>query len=226
MKRMITSALAILLLAGAAQAQGRGKEAKQDRREDRKELNLSNDQKTKLKDIHTRERAEMEALRGNTSLSEDQRKAQRKQIHEKYVAERKALLTPEQQQKAAQFREEWKDKRGRAGGGQRDTIRRRGGQKGEMGQHGKRGEGFGKMQQELNLTAAQQDKMKSIRQDYKGRLDALRNNTGISQEEKRKQHQELMKAQMEQMKTVLTPEQQQKMQQLRKGGRKKANNVK
>ncbi|TCJ13343.1 hypothetical protein EPD60_13210 [Flaviaesturariibacter flavus] len=223
MKRMITSALAILLLAGAAQAQGRGKEAKQERRNDMKELNLSNDQKTKLKDIHTREKAEMDALRNNTALTDEQRKTQRRQIHEKYVAERKSLLTPEQQKKAADFREEWKDRRGAGGPGDRDTIRRHGGPGGEYGKHG---EGFGKMQQELNLTAAQQEKMKSIRQDYKGRLDALRNNTAISQEEKRKQQHELMKAQMEQMKSVLTPEQQQKMQQLRKGGRKKNANVK
>ncbi|RYY81440.1 MAG: hypothetical protein EOO15_24420, partial [Chitinophagaceae bacterium] len=162
MKRILTSALAILLLAGAAKAQTTGKEGKAhkgDRKEHRQDmaaLNLSADQKTKLKSIHDREKTEMDALRSNTSLSADQRRTQAKAIHEKYGAERKAILTPEQQQKAAQFREQWKDRRGG-----RDTVhgRRPDGQaRGDKGARGERGERFQKMQQELNLTADQQQR--------------------------------------------------------------------
>jgi Spy/CpxP family protein refolding chaperone len=219
MKRMITSALAILLLAGAAQAQGRNKGDKQERREDKKELNLSADQKTKLKDIHSREKAEMDALRSNTSLSKEQQQARRKEIHEKYVTERKALLTPEQQKKAAEFREGMKDRRGPGGHEGRDTVGRHGGP-GARGE-GKRGDRMKEMQKDLNLTAAQQDQLKALRDQYRPKHEAIRNNTSLTQEQKRQQSQELMKAQQEQMKSILTAEQLQKMQQKRQGGRKK-----
>ncbi|RYY59197.1 MAG: hypothetical protein EOO12_16460 [Chitinophagaceae bacterium] len=183
-------------------------------------LNLSADQKTKLKSIHDREKTEMDALRSNTSLSADQRRTQAKAIHEKYGAERKAILTPEQQQKAAQFREQWKDRRG-----DRDTVhgRRSDGQaRGDKGARGERGERFQKMQQELNLTADQQQRMKAIRDQYRPQLEAIRQDQSLTQEQKKARSKELFKAQSEQMKAVLTPAQQEKMKSMRKGKGRKA----
>jgi Spy/CpxP family protein refolding chaperone len=216
MKRMITSALAILLLAGAAQAQGRNKGDKQERRQDMKELNLSADQKTKLKDIHSREKAEMEALRNNTALTDEQRKTQRKQVHEKYVAERKALLTPEQQKKAAEFQDGWKDRRGQGGPGGRDTVRRHGGPT-DGARGGQRGERMQEMAKDLNLSADQQQKMKAIHEQYRTKLEAIRNDNSLAQDQKKQKAQELMKAQRNELRNLLTPEQQQKFEQKHKG---------
>ena len=221
MKRILTSALAILLLAGAAQAQTTDNGRKGDRKEHRQDmagLNLSADQKTKMKSLHERQKAELEALRGNTSLSDEQRRTQAKAIRDKYQAERKAILTPEQQQKAAQFREEWKDRRGG-----RDSAR--GGRaQGERGK-GQRGERFQRMQQELNLTADQQQRMKAIRDQYRPQLDAIRQDKSLTQDQKKAKAKDLFKAQQDQMKSVLTPEQQEKMKSLHKGKGHKNNAV-
>ncbi|RYY99765.1 MAG: hypothetical protein EOO11_03830 [Chitinophagaceae bacterium] len=220
MKKIFSSALALLLLAGAAQAQSTEKKEKGARKEHRKEmaaLNLSADQKTKLKDIHSRQKAEMEALKANKSLSDEQRKTQRKAIHQKYSAERKALLTPEQQQKTAQFRDGMRGGRGERGAAGRDTIGRRGG---DRGHRGERGEGFAKMQQELNLSAEQQQRMKTVNTEFRTKMEALRNDQSLSQEQRRSKHQELAQAHREQLKAILTPEQQEKAKSLRKGSRK------
>ncbi|WP_460569300.1 hypothetical protein [Flaviaesturariibacter terrae] len=219
MKRMITSALAVLLLAGAAQAQNPVHDRKGDRKEHRQEmaqLNLSADQKAKLKSIHEREKAELDALRGNTALSQEQRRTQGKAIRDKYQAERKAILTPEQAQKMEQFRAEHKDDRRGPGG--RDTIQGRRPGPGEA--RGQRGGRMQEMQKELNLTADQQARLKAIREEYRPKMEAIRNDNSLTQEQKKTRAKELMKAQQEQMKSVLTAEQQQKMKSLRKGGRK------
>jgi hypothetical protein len=47
-------------------------------------------------------------------------------------------------------------------------------------------------------------------------MEVVRNNSSLTQEQKRTQFQELSKAQQEQMKSVLTKEQIEKMQSLRK----------
>lgn len=218
MKRIITSALAIVLLAGAAQAQTTAPAAKGDRKEHRQEmaqLNLSADQKAKMKTIRESEKKELDAIRSNQSLTEEQRRTQGRQVHEKYRGQMNAVLTPDQQQKMAQFRQEWKDERG-GPGGDRDTVR---GHKGPG--KGERGDRMAKMQQELNLTADQQQRMKSIRDQYRPQLEAIRNDNSLTPEQKKAKAKGIMKAQMDQMKTVLTPEQQQKMKSLHKGkGRK------
>ena len=84
-----------------------------------------------------------------------------------------------------------------------------------MGRKGdfKRGADF---QKELNLTQDQKDKMAKIRTDFKSQFETLRNDNSLSKEDKKTKMHELMKAQQEQMKTVLTKEQLEKMQSLRK----------
>ncbi|RYY38369.1 MAG: hypothetical protein EOO08_14715 [Chitinophagaceae bacterium] len=223
MKKLLTSALAIVLLAGAAQAQQGREDRKGDRKEHRQDmaqLNLSADQKAKLKDIHQREKAEMDAVRSNKALSEEQRREQGRQIREKYRAEMKGILTPEQQQKAAQFRDQWKDKRGPG----RDTVggRQHGGQTGKAGK-GRGAERMKEMQKELNLTAEQQQRIKTIREQYRPQMEAVRNDASLTQAQKKDKARDIRKAQMDQVKAVLTAEQQEKMKSMRKGkGRKDA----
>ncbi|RYD96010.1 MAG: hypothetical protein EOP50_07175, partial [Sphingobacteriales bacterium] len=174
MKRILTSALAIVLLAGAAQAQTAPAQGKEHRKGDRKEhrqemagLNLTADQKAKMKSIRERQKSEMDALR-NQSLTEEQRRTQGRAIHEKYRAEMKAILTPEQQQKAEQFRQNHPEGRGPGGEGAP-------GARGNRGGHGAgKGDRMAKMQQELNLTADQHQRIKSIQEQYRPQLEAVR----------------------------------------------------
>ncbi len=76
-------------------------------------LGLSEDQKTKMKQIGDQERIELDALRDNTALGKDERRTQAKAIHEKYKAQRDAVLTPEQKAKAEQMRAKMDDRRER-----------------------------------------------------------------------------------------------------------------
>ena len=64
-----------------------------------KQLNLSDDQKAQAKTIFQGERAKVEALHSNTSLSEQDRRAQMRVIHEDEDVKIHAILTPDQKTK-------------------------------------------------------------------------------------------------------------------------------
>jgi Spy/CpxP family protein refolding chaperone len=60
---------------------------------------------------------------------------------------------------------------------------------------------------ELDLTREQKGKMKEIMQSGKAAKEAIENNTGLSDQDKKKQMRELQKAQMQKIQAILTPEQ-------------------
>jgi periplasmic protein CpxP/Spy len=63
------------------------------------ELNLTEDQKAKLKPILHSEWQEMKPVHEDTALTPDQRHEKMKDIHEKYRAQIADVLTPEQHEK-------------------------------------------------------------------------------------------------------------------------------
>jgi Spy/CpxP family protein refolding chaperone len=241
MKRIFASTLALLLFAGVSQAQVKDTthrqhpmmqhmkaKAEKHHHEMAKQLNLTADQKTKLKALHEQEKAEADALK-NQKLTLDEHRAKREELHQKYQAQMKAILTPEQQQKMATMHQNMGKKGNdnalrrkgedlKRDGESRDTLHARG-HRDEMKNQGMRN--AKDMADELNLTADQRAKAKDIRQNYKTRFEALKNDTTLSQDQKKAKLQELMKAQQEEMKTILTPEQVQKMETLRQQHGKK-----
>jgi Spy/CpxP family protein refolding chaperone len=58
--------------------------------------------------------------------------------------------------------------------------------------------------------------MKDLRESYKGKFEALRNDKNLSDENKKAQMKDLMKQQQDKMKQILTPEQQEKIKSQRK----------
>jgi Spy/CpxP family protein refolding chaperone len=70
------------------------------------QLNLTDDQKEKLKPILMKEGMDMKQIRDNTSLSPDDKRTQMKAVHDKYRPDIRGILTPEQQQKFDQMKEE------------------------------------------------------------------------------------------------------------------------
>src|SRR5882757_154440 len=60
-------------------------------------LILTDDQKTKVKDIFADAKTKRQAVFDDTSLSEDQKKAKMKELHEGTLAKVNGVLTPEQQ---------------------------------------------------------------------------------------------------------------------------------
>jgi periplasmic protein CpxP/Spy len=64
-----------------------------------KELNLTDDQKTKVEAAMQDQQAKMKALHSDTSLSKEDRHAKVKEIHEGFTAKMKEILTPDQFEK-------------------------------------------------------------------------------------------------------------------------------
>ena len=62
-------------------------------------LNLTDDQKTKIKPILEDSMKQMQQLRQDTSLSQEDRRAKMQQIHESAMSQIKPILTDDQQKK-------------------------------------------------------------------------------------------------------------------------------
>ena len=60
-------------------------------------LNLTDDQKTKVKDIFADAKTKKQAVSSDASLSEEQKKAKMKELHTATMAKVNEVLTPEQQ---------------------------------------------------------------------------------------------------------------------------------
>lgn len=205
MKKLITGAFVLALTIGAAQAQtntpekakGHKKEHKMHKLQD---LNLTEEQKGKLKTLHEEQKKEMQALKENKTAT----KEKRKELHQKYREQMQAVLTPAQKEQMAKIKKDQK-----ASGKKADFKKERNvGRKGAFTR--------GDFQKELGLTQDQKDKMAKIRTDFRNQFETLRNDNTQSKEQKRTKMQDLIKAQQEQIKTVLTKEQIEKMQSLRK----------
>lgn len=87
------------------------------------ELGLSDDQKTKWKAIGAQEKSELDALRKDTTLAKEDRRAKAGEIRKKYKAQRDALLTPEQKAKADKFRERMEKRMERREGHDKDGAK-------------------------------------------------------------------------------------------------------
>lgn len=196
MKKIFFSAMSLVIMIGATQAQEKGKHRGNDKQEMAQHLNLTEVQKAQLKTLHENQRKEVEALRKNDLLTVRDAKAQRKSIQEKYKTQYQSILTPEQKEKMK-------------------AHRQNGPRKGPKGNHKMDKGDVQERAQELNLTQSQKDQLANLRETNKAKAEAIRNNTSLSKEQKRAQFQELMKNQKEQMKSVLTKEQIEKAQSLR-----------
>lgn len=83
-----------------------------------KELNLTDDQKAKLKPIMTSQLEEMQAVHNDASLTKEQRRSKMMAIGQKYHPQIAAVLTPEQQAKWKAMKQEQMEKhKGQMGNG-------------------------------------------------------------------------------------------------------------
>jgi Spy/CpxP family protein refolding chaperone len=81
-----------------------------------KELDLTPDQQAKAKTILEQQQKEMMALKENTSLSEQEREAKLQEIHRSGMEEIRAMLTPDQQKKLQEMRQNMMHHEGGPGG--------------------------------------------------------------------------------------------------------------
>ncbi|MGH9522052.1 MAG: hypothetical protein ACRD3E_05940 [Terriglobales bacterium] len=156
------------------------------------QLNLTADQQSQLKQFTQDQRAQMQALRSNASLTPEQRQQQIKQLREANHQKVMGILTPDQQ---AQFKQMQQQRRGRA------MAFNRGRRVGSL--------------QALNLSQQQKDQMKPIFQSTRQQVQTLRGDTSLTPEQRRAKVQEIRQNQQAQLRAILTPEQQQQWQQMR-----------
>jgi Spy/CpxP family protein refolding chaperone len=116
--------------AAPAQPGARYEQRRRDQAEDRlrrmsKELNLTDDQKEKLKPILQDEAQQMKTVQADTSLTSQQRRKKMRGIHRTFEPQVQAVLTPEQRDKLKSMKHEARDRhqrrrRGAAGMGNAD----------------------------------------------------------------------------------------------------------
>ena len=168
-------------------------------------LGLSAEQQKKLAELRGKQRAELDALKADQSLAPDTRREKAMAVYENYRTQMKAVLTPEQQEKMAAFREKMGERMAQRGHG---PAQFRGGPDGAGHGHGQMMQPQGhpnplaivaigerikdRMAEKLGLTNEQRDKLEHLGRDF------------------RAQQRELAKKHLEEMRAVLTPEQQKK----------------
>jgi len=197
MKRFIVGVCAFALLSGVAQAQEipdrkRGREdmiTRDHRGEGLDQLNLSADQKEKIKSLQEDTRKQMEELKKDDDITVKDWRAKREAIRKDQREKIQSLLTTEQK---AQLEKSRMDRRTKA---EEDSKVR-----------------MEKMKQELNLTEEQSARLQNSRNDLRQKMQALRENQSLSDEAKKEQMKELMKQRKESLRSILTDEQWKKFQ--------------
>ncbi|MDB5210438.1 MAG: hypothetical protein JWQ30_1265 [Sediminibacterium sp.] len=199
MKKLFIAATALLLVAGSLQAQTKKEDRKATHHKNigaKKQfanVNLSDEQKTKAKELNEGYQKQFAELRKNTSMTVGDYRAKtaalKKEQHEKF----QALLTPEQKTQMAS---------------QRKNAQQR--MKDGQAKH------FDKMKTQLGLSDEQSKKLKESQAGFQDKIKSIRENKELSEDQKREQVRAISKQHHEQLKSVLTPEQLQKM----KGGRR------
>jgi len=149
-----------------------------------KELQLTDEQQSKLRDVFQGPAEEFKALRANTNLSNEQKMKEFQAIQQKIEPQVKAILTPEQFAKWQVLREKMT---AQSAAGVRDRM--------------------AAIAVELKLTDEQKAKLKEVFQGPTEQIKALRANTNLTPEQKMKEYQAIQEKVEPQVKEILTPEQ-------------------
>lgn len=145
-----------------------------------KNLNLTDEQKAKAREINKDYQSKINALKSNDKLTMGEFKKQEATLKKERNDKLFAILTPEQKEKAEKFK---------------NNVQEGKGQKAEQ------------MKKELNLTDEQAAKIKDINATYATKIKAIRDNSSLSKEEKKQQLSALMKERKNAVDKVLTQEQ-------------------
>ena len=159
---------------------------------DRPKLNLTDDQRAKLKSLHSSMRQQIETLRGDATLSADDKRAKIRSLRESSRPQFQAVLTPEQQQLVKNTRHNRFEGRGFRGG------------------RGPRAD--------LGLTSDQRSQIQTIHKGAKDQVNAIRNDATLSSEQKEAKLRSLFQNSRQQVSAILTPEQQQKLRERQQRG--------
>lgn len=167
-------------------------------------LNLTEEQKTKMKAMNQDFRKQMEDLKKQDQLTVKVYREKMEALKKGHKTQFQSILTPEQKTQLEKDKEAFKAKRD---------------------EYGKKRQA--RMKEELKLSEEQTTRMAENRKQMSEKMKAIRENSALTAEQKKEQVIELRKKQQENMKSILTEEQLQKMKENRKQHpkRKQAKNI-
>lgn len=191
-----------LSLAFAATAQGK-KQDRHERKLEKKEhvghkykgdhfakrLNLTDDQRTRMQSLNESFKERIKELNKQDDITVKEQKERRLALAKEHRESLEALLTPEQRK---QLEEQKKDVKGKA-------VNR-----------------AEKLDRRLDLTDAQGQRIKEVNQDLKTKMQDVQKNESLTREQKKEQIKTLQQTHAEQIKSILTEEQKNKLEALKR----------
>ncbi|HRN48616.1 MAG TPA: hypothetical protein PK110_09445 [Niabella sp.] len=212
-KIVLTAALFAITSLASVQAQNIPQRSNNDNKKWDNSLNLTDAQKQQMKDLQEDGQKQMEAIRNDNTLTQEQKKEKVIAFQKEQRAKRQALLTPEQKAKAETFAKQ---------GNRRDMkMNNR-----KFNHSSGRGTGFGRNNSQkgynnLNLTDAQKQQMKALQEDGQKQMNVIKNDNKLTAEQKKEKMQTLQQSQRTKRQAILTPEQRAKVENFSKQGRQR-----
>ena len=199
MKKITAGIVLMMFLAFGASAQekqdghhGRHK-AKHHREHLTKDLNLSDDQKQQLKTLNENHRRQMAELNKNESITVKEMRDRKASLAREHRSAFEGILTPDQKAKI-------QDQRNKSLENRKQMQAKR----------------MEKMKKDLALTDAQSSKLKTMNEEYKSKFESLKKDESIDRTAKKEQFKALRQQHKEELKNVLTQEQIQKLDEMKK----------
>lgn len=163
-----------------------------------KELNLTDAQKQEVSSINADFKNKMAELNKHDNMTVKDFRAQKEALENARKTQFESILTPDQKNKLAELKNnhgDWKDREGMAGN-----------------EGNKRME---KMQSQLGLTSDQVAKMQADRESFRSKAEAIKNNTSLSEEQKKEQFMQLRKDHEQSFKSYLSADQIKKLEEMK-----------
>jgi Spy/CpxP family protein refolding chaperone len=170
-----------------------------------KDLNVSDAQKQQLSSINADFRSKLEELNKHDNMTVKDFNAQKEALENDRKAKFEAILTPDQKNQLAEL----KNNRG----GRENMKGNRENMKGNSGKNGNNR--MEKMQSELGLTSDQVARMQAERESFKTKADAIKNNTSLSEDQKKEKFIQLRKDREQSLKTYLNADQLKKFEEMK-----------
>jgi Spy/CpxP family protein refolding chaperone len=108
MKKILAFTVLLFTLTSASQAQQASSPKKEASKEERKkvkdDLNLSSEQASQMKEINKDFKDKFFAIKGDNSLTEEQKKEKFKELNRERMRKTNSILTPEQQRKMSEYK--------------------------------------------------------------------------------------------------------------------------
>jgi Spy/CpxP family protein refolding chaperone len=171
--------------------------------ENYEKLNLSNDQKAQIRTLNESFRQQMQDLKKD-GISAEEQKAKRMELAKERQQKISGILTPAQREQAKDMRREYKEDRKEDKDELKEDRKENKKDRKETKRGGIRGEKVGKMSNDLNLNQDQSNKMAALNKSFRNDMKSIKENSALSQDEKKEQMKNLKQKHKSDMESLLS----------------------